>query len=118
MTHYIEFIKLYKNSTNIDFDVNETNYKIFFKIFFSRINKKKNYEKQLLMHNIRRHNVLIIKNILLYININFDKQMNIDMKNQINKSNRDRLNFENENIRIRETNIDRFVDMNIFIRTF
>ena len=45
MTHYIEFIKLYKNSTNIDFDVDETNHKIFFKIFFSRINKKKNYEK-------------------------------------------------------------------------
>ena len=70
------------------------------------------------MHNIRRHNVLIIKNILLYFNINFDKQMNIDMKNQMNKLNRNRLNFENLNIRNQKTNIDRFVNINIFLRTF
>ena len=118
ITHYIEFIKLYKNSTNIDFDVDETNHKIFFKIFFSRINKKKNYEKQLLMHNIRRHNVLIIKNMLLYFDINFDKQININIKNQMNKLNRDRLNFKNLNIRNRKTNINRFVDMNIFLKIF
>ena len=70
------------------------------------------------MHNIRRHNVLIIKNMLLYFDINFDKQINIDIKNQINKFNRNCLNFENLNIRNRKTNINRFVNMNIFLKIF
>ena len=70
------------------------------------------------MYNIRRNNVLIIKNILLYFDINFDKQINIDIKNQMNKFNRDRLNFENLNIQSRKTNINRFVNMNFFKKYF
>ena len=56
--------------------------------------------------------------MLLYFDINFDKQININIKNQMNKLNRDRLNFKNLNIRNRKTNINRFVDMNIFLKIF
>ena len=70
------------------------------------------------MHNIRRYNVLIMKNILSYFDIDYDKQINIDMKNQMNKFNRNRLNFEKLNIRNRKTNINRFVNMNIFLKIF
>ena len=66
ITHYIDFIRRYKNSIKTNLNVDEIDYKIIFKFFFSKINKEKNYEQQILFYNIRRNNNLIMRNLLFY----------------------------------------------------
>ena len=66
MSHYTDFIRLYETTDEYDISHDEVKHKYMFKDFWKRINKKETFLKQLLWHNKRRINVLIMKNVQTY----------------------------------------------------
>ena len=73
MKHFIEIIRQHEMTNNYDMFHDETKHKYMIKTFFNKINKRKTFQKQLLWHNVRRVNVVIMKNIISYIFKNLRK---------------------------------------------
>lgn len=60
----MKYISKFKNAINYNTAYNERIYKYLLKVFYERTNKKE-YKSQILIHNIRYSNVIIIKNAIL-----------------------------------------------------
>ena len=67
MNHYIKFIRLYDSVDQFDISHMKMTHKYLMKIFYQRMNKNENYQNQILWHNIRRINMLTMKNIFYYM---------------------------------------------------
>ncbi len=57
MTPFVKYIRDYGSAINYDTAYSEVAYKYLFKAFYGRTNKKE-YESQILKHNIRHTNVI------------------------------------------------------------
>ena len=68
MTHYIKYIQDYESAINYDIAYSKAAHKYLFKAFYGQINKKK-YELQILKHNIRHTNVIIMQDAILMAKI-------------------------------------------------
>ena len=90
MKHFVEIIRRHETTNNYDTFHDETKHKYIMKTFHDKINKRNTFQKQLLWHNVRRVNVLIMKNIISYIFKNLrknDAQNSIKTKSKsINKN--------------------------------
>lgn len=64
MTHFVKCIGKYGSAINHDIRYNKTSYKYLLKIFYRRTHKKE-YKSQILYHNIRYTNVIILQNTIL-----------------------------------------------------
>ena len=64
MIHYSNFIRRYKTTNKFNTSHDEVRHKYMLKNFFDRINKREIFQIQLLRHNRRRINILIMKKIL------------------------------------------------------
>jgi len=63
--HYAQHIHQYESADNINTEYSEITYKFLIKIFFSQTNKHKNFQQQLLFHNIHYLNLITMKNLIL-----------------------------------------------------
>ena len=112
MIHYSNFIRRYKTTNEFNTSHDEVRHKYMLKNFFDRINKRETFQIQLLWHNRRRINILIMKKILHVEEqqqFNFNDAINKDdiVKNVVVCSNRDfidlnLLNYTRSSSRHRE----------------
>ncbi len=64
MIHYAKFIRKFQVANEYDTSHDETKHKYIIKKYYFRTNKQNNFQEQLIHHNNRRLNVLIMKNII------------------------------------------------------
>ena len=64
MIYYSNFIRKYEMINKFNISHDEFKHKYIFKNFFDHINKREIFQIQLLRHNQRRINILIMKKIL------------------------------------------------------
>ena len=88
MFHYCDFIRKYDTTNKFDTFHDEIKHKYMLKTFFDKINKRNDFQSQLLRHNRRRINILIMKNVL-----RFEKIQHSNANNEIHQ------NFETRTIR-------------------
>ena len=69
MIHYVIFIRFYDNVQSFDTSYDESIHKTLLKNFFSRTNKNENWKTQILQHNIRRHNIVAMNDIFIWLKI-------------------------------------------------
>ena len=79
-----DFIREYGGAPSINSDQGETAHKFSIKDFLSRTNKNHGYNKQILLHNIRRQNILAMDDILLYARSQKITQADEDEHLQVN----------------------------------
>ena len=65
--YYADNIRKFGNIVKINNSYNENIHKFIIKNFYNRINKHLNFNKQILIYNIRRQNIFAINNVFLYI---------------------------------------------------
>ena len=117
MTHYREFIQRYGSLMGTDSGVGEVGHKTMLKEFFSRTNKGRKYEQQILWHNIRKVNSLAMKDVIFYHHTRAGTSTDTRDEVQVNKPTRDRLDLRLLRIRNREENIDLLNQMKIPLGT-
>ena len=64
MTHFVKYIRDYGSAINYDTAHSEAAHKYLLKAFYGRTNKKE-YESQILEHNIRHTNVIAMQDAIL-----------------------------------------------------
>lgn len=84
ITHMSDFIREYGGAPGINSDQGETAHKFSIKDFLSRTNKNHGYNEQILLHNIRRQNILAMDDILLYARSQKITQADEDEHLQVN----------------------------------
>ena len=114
MSHYVDFIRRYETANEYDTSHDKTRHKYMIKTSYEKTNKWENFQKQLLWHNDRRLNVLIMKNILLHIRIRRQNMSKSRTKFINTRAIRDSLNLnslDNDRL-IAVTYQSRFSNMN------
>ena len=69
MIHYVVFIRLYDNAQKFDTSFSKSIHKTHFKNFFSKTNENENWKTQILQHNIRRHNMIVMNDVQTWLKI-------------------------------------------------
>ena len=90
--HWRTFIRLYNNAQNFDTSYEKAIYKFLLKQFFFKMNKFKEWDQQILMHNIRYYNLIFMKDFIIYTKIKttsivsqkFKKEITICSRNSMN----------------------------------
>ena len=70
MTHFVQCIWDSGSAINYNTAYNEIAYKCLLKAFYGRTNKKK-YELQILEHNIRHTNIIVMQDVILIAQVSF-----------------------------------------------
>ena len=66
MTHYVDSIREFESAVEINSFYEKSAYKFTIKNFYTRTNRQFNFNEQILLHNIRRQNILAMNDALLY----------------------------------------------------
>ena len=81
MIHYVTFIRLYNSVQSFDTVYTKTTHKFLLKIFFVITNRINGQKNSILKHNIQRHNIIVMQNMIHYLKIKtrfkVKKQFNI-----------------------------------------
>lgn len=93
MTHYVDFIRLYGSAQGYDTCYSEAAHKFLVKDFFSRTNKNRGFEEQILHHNTRRNNMAAMADVLLFTQTNPRTQVDVDSQIQVTKPTRDPIDL-------------------------
>ena len=80
------FIRLYENVQNHDTCYNEIVHKYLLKKNFFRTNKNKNYEIQILKHNRRRTNMIVMIDLLIFKKINVNSLQKKKFESNVTQS--------------------------------
>ena len=83
MSHYTTYIKEYSAADNFNTEHSEAGHKYHVKIFYKRTNKRRGYEDQICLHNIRRNNMLAMENIIFYRESRYITQTNNNIEAQV-----------------------------------
>lgn len=89
MTHYVQFIRLYGSAQGYDTSYSEALHKVLVKEFFARTNKNAGFETQILQHNVRRHNMTAMEDVLHYTATSQESQADVDARVHLTKATRD-----------------------------
>ncbi len=93
MIHYAKFIRKFEITNEYDISHDEVKHKYMIKKYYFRTNKQNDFQEQLIHHNNRRLNVLIMKNIIRY-----EKKRHMKFENNVIAINirsiRDSLNLK------------------------
>jgi hypothetical protein len=84
ITHIPDFIREYGSAPGINSDHGETAHKFSLKDFLPRTNKNHGFNEQILLHNVRRQNILAMDDILLYARSQKITQADEDERLQVN----------------------------------
>ena len=71
MIYYVKNIRYFENAIEINKFYERNAHKFIIKNYYDRINRNFDFNEQILFHNIRRHNLLIINDVLLHAHFNF-----------------------------------------------
>jgi len=86
--HYMNFIQRYEDADDFDTFYMKIAHKFLIKDYYDLINKRKNFQMQILHHNTWWVNMLTMKDIILHDLITFRSKINKRMKIMITKSSR------------------------------
>jgi hypothetical protein len=93
MTHYAKFIRKFEIVNEYDISHDEAKHKYMIKKYYFKTNKQNDFQEQLIHHNNRRLNVLIMKNIIRH-----EKKRHMRFENNViainTRSIRDSLNLK------------------------
>ena len=92
-THWVIFIRLYDNAQNFDTSYKKAIHKFLLKQFFFKTNKIEEWNKQILMHNIRHHNLISMKDFIMYTKIKTTSIASQKFKKKITIYNRNLMNM-------------------------
>ena len=92
-THWMTFIRLYNNAQNFDTSYEKVTHKFLLKQFFFKTNKIEEWNKQILMHNIRHHNWISMKDFIMYTKIKTTSITSQKFKKKITICSRDLMNM-------------------------
>ncbi len=106
-SHYVNFIKRYDAVDEYDISHDEIKHKYMIKKFYDRINKRETFQIQLIEHNKRRLNILVMKDIMRHAQ---ERNINKDINFTHTRSSRDSLNLKF--LRIISTSNNRYQRMN------
>lgn len=93
--HYLKNIRDFDNAIEMNNLYDENAHKFIIKDFYDRTNKNFDFNKQILMHNIRRQNFLIMNDMLFHARFKF--VINVDKMNifEINIISRNSIKLQN-----------------------
>jgi len=86
--YYMNFIQRYEDADDFDTFYMKIAHKFLIKDYYDLINKRKNFQMQILHHNTWWVNMLTMKDIILHDLITFRSKINKRMKIMITKSSR------------------------------
>lgn len=66
MIHYEQCIKYFESVVEMNNSYDENAHKFIIKNFYARINRNRDFNEQILFYNIRRHNILVMNDVLLH----------------------------------------------------
>ena len=69
MTHYVIFIWLYDSAQSFDIVYKKAIHKFLLKIFFVMTNRINDWGIQILKYNVRRHNMIVMQDVIHYLKI-------------------------------------------------
>lgn len=67
MIHYVKFIRYFESVIDVKNSYDENAHKFIIKNFYNWINRNFDFNEQILFHNIRRQNILIMNDVLLHV---------------------------------------------------
>ena len=67
--YYMIFIRLYDSAQSFDTTYKETIHKFLLKIFFVMTNRPNDWKIQIVKHNVRRHNMIFMQDVIHYLKI-------------------------------------------------
>ena len=70
MIYYVKYIRYFDNVVEMNNSYDENAHKFIIKNYYNRINRNFGFNEQILFHNIRCHNILIVNNVLLHARFN------------------------------------------------
>ncbi len=88
ISHYMNFIRRYEDADDFDTSYMKIAHKFLIKDYYNLTNKRENFQMQILHHNTRWINMLIMRDIILHDLITFRSEIDERMKVMITKFSR------------------------------
>ena len=89
MVHYVEAIRYFGSAVGVDSSYGESAHKFTIKDFYGRTNRNFDFNEQILLHNIRRQNILAMNDVLLYARSRSTTSADIEETLQVNSVSED-----------------------------